>query len=180
MAETAEKIYARSLFEVVSEEKDLDKTFAGLAEVEQAFLQNPDYVKLLASPAISKAHKQAAIDEVFASVLPPTLINFLKVLVQNGRITLLSPIRKEFNALYDQEKGILAVTVVTAVELTDPLRQKLCQKLASVTGKEIRLTEQVDPSVLGGVLLRYQNKEMDGTLRERLDKLRVGLDKMLV
>ena len=79
---------------------------------------------------------------------------------------------KEFTLLYYQEKNIVAVTAVTAVELSAPLREKLQRKLETATGKTVFLQTEVEPAVLGGVLLRYDNKELDGTVREKLNKLR--------
>lgn len=172
MAETAENIYARSLFEAAKEADKLETVAAGLAEVSAAFAENPDYVKLLSSPAISKADKIQAVAAVFDGRVEEYLSNFLKVLAQNGRIGLFPEIRQAFDALYDREKDILAVTAVTAVALTPTLREKLCHKLETATGKQIRLTEQVDPAVLGGILLRYDNKEIDGTVRQRLGALK--------
>ncbi|MBQ4152817.1 MAG: ATP synthase F1 subunit delta [Oscillospiraceae bacterium] len=172
MAETAQKIYARSLFEVAKEADKLDGIFAGLADVSAAFAENPDYIRLLSSPAISKAERVAAVGAVFDGKTDPHLSNFLKVLAQNGRIPLLGEIKAEFDGMYHAENNLLAVTAVTAIALTPELRKKLCKKLETITGKQIRLTERVDSSVLGGVLLQYDNKEIDGTVRERLGALR--------
>ena len=172
MAETAQKIYARSLFETAKEADKLELIFAELADVSAAFGENPDYIKLLSSPAISKADKVAAIGAVFDGKTDLYLSNFLKVLAQNGRIGLFDDIKAEFDLMYQQENNLLAVTAVTAIELTPKLREKLSEKLETITGKKVRLTEKVDPSVLGGVLLQYDNKEIDGTVRERLGALK--------
>lgn len=172
MAERAETIYARSLFETANEADILEEIKAGLDVVSESFSQNPDFVKLLASPAVPKTEKFGMLDAVFGGKLPIYLDNFFKILAQNGRISCLSGIKAEFDALYFREKNILAVTAVTAVELSAPLREKLCKRLEEATGKTVWLTEKVDPSVLGGILLRYDNKELDGTVRQRLNRLR--------
>lgn len=172
MAETAQKIYARSLFETAKEEEKLTPVFEEFAELSTVFSENPDYLKLLSSSAISKAEKVKTVGAVFDGKIEPYLCNFLKVLTQNGRIGLFGEIKKEFDLLYQEEKNLLAVTAVTAIPLSPKLRDKLCRKLEQITGKQIRLIERVDPSVIGGVLLQYHHKEIDATVRERLGELK--------
>ena len=74
--------------------------------------------------------------------------------------------------MLDEHNGVLAVTAVTAMPLSRQMEEKLLAKLSAETGKEIRLTNQVDASLLGGILLRYDGKEIDGTVRARLSGIR--------
>ena len=131
--------------------------------------ENGDFVRLLSSPAVSKADKTDLIGKVFDGKTDGCLLNFLKVLAQNGRFSHLAGIADEFKTLLNKEKNILAVT---AVEMPPILQQKLRNKLAAITKKNIELTAKVDRSVLGGVLLQYDNIEIDGTVREKLTLLK--------
>ena len=176
MAETAEILYARSLLETAQEAGCLNEARAEMTEAEQLFSENPAYLRLLSSPVISKQEKFDSLSAVFDGRMTPDLVNFLKVLVQNGRIALFSEICAAFHEMADRTDGILEAEAVTAVPLTPPLREQLCQRLEQTTGRKIRLSERVDPSVLGGVLLRYGGKEIDGTVRQRLTALKRQLD----
>ena len=171
MAENVETIYARSLFEAAKEANKMEEIKAGLEEVTQILAENKDFVTLLSSPAVSKADKSGMLSAVFDGRTDEYLANFLKILAQNGRISYFDRIVEEFTSLYNQEKNILAVTAVTAVKMSAALQKKLLKKLETVTGKTVMLETKVDPAVLGGVLLRYDNKELDGTVRERLNGL---------
>ena len=180
MAENVETIYARSLFEVAKETGNLDEIKENLEAVARILEQNTDFSRLLSSPTISKAEKSNIVSVVFDGRSNEYLANFLKVLAQNSRMFYFDRIVKEFIHLYYQEKNIIAVTAVTAVELSASLREKLQRKLETATGKTVFLQTEVEPAVLGGVLLRYDNKELDGTVREKLNKLRQAIRSSVV
>lgn len=180
MAETAQVLYARSLLEAAQEADCLKAVRNDMGMTAQLFAENPDYLRLLSSPAVSGREKQDSLDAVFGGRVAPYLVNFLKVLVQNNRISAFLQIRTVFEQMADRAEGIFDVEVTTAVPLTPRLREKLCQKLEQLTGKRVRLTERVDPAVLGGVLLCYDNKEIDGTIRQRLAALKKQLDSVAV
>ena len=167
MAGIVETTYAKSLFEVAAELDKLEVIGSELAAVSKILSENGDFVRLLSSPAVSKADKTDLIGKTDGC-----LLNFLKVLAQNGRFSHLAGIADEFKTLLNKEKNILAVTAVTAVEMPPILQQKLRNKLAAITKKNIELTAKVDRSVLGGVLLQYDNVEIDGTVREKLTLLK--------
>ena len=73
---------------------------------------------------------------------------------------------------YNEDNGILSVTAVTAVALTDAQRDKLAEKLHKLTGKEIQLRGRIDPTILGGIRLDYDGRRVDDTLAHRLDAIR--------
>ncbi len=172
MAGIVETTYAKSLFEVAAELDKLEVIGSELAAVSKILSENGDFVRLLSSPAVSKADKTDLIGKVFDGKTDGCLLNFLKVLAQNGRFSHLAGIADEFKTLLNKEKNILAVTAVTAVEMPPILQQKLRNKLAAITKKNIELTAKVDRSLLGGVLLQYDNVEIDGTVREKLTLLK--------
>lgn len=180
MAGKAEDVYAESLFEVAAEADRLDEIYRELDAVAGIFRENPDFVRLLSSPAVTKKEKIALISDIFDGRADTLLANFLKVLAQNGRIACFEGIRAAFEQRYQKENNILAVTSVTAIKLSPALRERLVTKLQVLTGQTVLLTEEVDPAVLGGVLLRYDSKEIDGTVRERLSALKRQIARQVV
>lgn len=172
MTGKAEEVYAQSLFEVAREDGELPQIAKELETVAALLKEQPDFVRLLSSPAMSRKEKIAIAGSVFDQTVSSHLANFIKVLADHGRIAAFDGICTAFRAHYDRHTGVLPVTAVTAVEMPARLREKLQNKLAQTTGKKILLDCQVDPTVIGGVLLRYDNKEIDGTVREKLTALR--------
>jgi F-type H+-transporting ATPase subunit delta len=82
----------------------------------------------------------------------------------------------DFRARYNEKMNILEVTAVTAEPLSARLREKLVDKLGKVTGKKIVLSEKTDKSIIGGIVLRYANTEIDSSVKTRLDKLKAQID----
>ena len=112
------------------------------------------------------------IEDSFRSKIHPYVLNFMKILTEKGYIRHFSGCCKVFRERYNMDNGILPVTAVTAIPLSDALRQKLTDKLTTITGKSIELTCKVDPDCLGGVRLDYDGKRLDDTVTHRLDAVR--------
>ena len=165
-------VYGEALYDLAKSE-DLDSLIAQQLDVlEEAFRQEPDFLRLLASPNLSKPQRCAILDESFRDQIHPYILNFLKILTERGYPKQFPDCCAAFRDRYNADHGILPVTAVTAVALTDAQQQKLTEKLADMTGKTIALTNQIDPSVLGGIRLDYSGKQLDDTVSHRLDTLR--------
>ena len=96
----------------------------------------------------------------------------MKLLTEKGYMRLFADCCDAYQALYNRDNGILVVTAVSALELTDAQKDKLCQKLAATTGKTIELVSKVDPSCYGGLRIEYDGKSMDDTVSHRLNAMR--------
>ena len=165
-------VYGEALYDLAKSE-DLDSLIAQQLDVlEEAFRQEPDFLRLLASPNLSKPQRCAILDESFRDQIHPYILNFLKILTERGYPKQFPDCCAAFRDRYNADHGILPVTAVTAVALTDAQQQKLTEKLADMTGKTIALTNRIDPSVLGGIRLDYSGKQLDDTVSHRLDTLR--------
>ena len=130
----------------------------------------PDYVSLLDSPALARAEKEKLIDEAFASI-DKDLCSFIKILCTKHALYLFSRIADAYEALCDEAMGIIRAEAITAVALSEAQSEKLKSRLEKQTKKTVILTNTVDPSVLGGVKLRYMGKQWDGSLKNRLDAI---------
>lgn len=177
MGESVFNLYASSLYETV-EASDLSATTNTgdeLAALKGILAQNPDYVKLLSSPAVSRDIKHDLLDEAFNQKLSRYTLNFLKLLVDNGRFASISGIIDEYQHIHDTNSGIMQVTAITATSLDKPLEDRLVAKLNAATGKKIRLNTVLDKSILGGIKLRYDNTEIDATVKTKLDELKQSI-----
>jgi len=172
MAELAEKIYADALFSSAVEENRLEEVKADLEGVCEAFKENTAFFGMMDSPTFEKEEKVKILKEVFEGKTEILLYNFIRLLCDKKRMSLFSKIAESFFASYRDYHGFLEVNAVSAVALSDGQKEKLKEKLSALTGKKILLKNKIDTSVIGGVILRYDNKEIDGSVQKKIDSLR--------
>ena len=165
-------VYGEALYDLAKDENLTELVQQQLTVLDQAFAQEPAFVRLLSSPSLSKPERVQVIEDSFRSNLHPYLVNFLKILTEKGYIRHFSGCCKVYRDRYNTDNGILPVTAVTAIPLSDVLRNKLADKLTTVTGKRLELTCKVDPDCLGGVRLDYDGKRLDDTVSHRLESVR--------
>lgn len=164
-------VYGQSLYLLAREEGLEDTLLQQLQVLEETFSQQPDYLKLLSSHELPKQERTALLEEVLRGKVHQYVLNFLKLLTEKGYIRHFADCYKAFQEQYHQDQGILAVRVLTAMPLAEEQKQRLSDKLAAITGKTVQLSCREDPSVLGGVLLQYDGKQVDGTVQGRLAEM---------
>ena len=173
-------VYGESLYELAKEE-NLTRLIADeLAVLQLSFRQEPDFIKLLSSPNLTKTERCQILDDSFRGKVHAYVLNFLKILTEKSYIRYFSDCCDAYTEHYDQDNGILRVEAVSAVELTTEQKDKLTQKLSRITGKEIALRTRIDPAVLGGIRLDYDGQRLDDTVSHRLDAVRNMLDKTVL
>ena len=133
--------------------------------------EHPEVRGLLESPRVPLARKA----ELLAQHLPDATLlarNLAQLLTQRGRVDIIPDIASEFRRMYDAHRGIEHARVITAVPLEPREREALLQQLAVMTGKQVEVTTEVDPNIIGGVIVRIGDKLIDGSTRARLEALR--------
>lgn len=170
-----EQVYGGSLYDLALEEGLSGEILQELEQVVKLFDENPDYWRFLSTLSIPKAERCSALDEALRGQVQPYLLNFLKILCENGTMSSLKGCAAEYRRRYDADNGIVEVCAVTAVELKQQLREALVQKLEKALGKTVRLVCRVDAKCLGGVRLELPGRQLDGTVKQRLDTLAAGL-----
>lgn len=168
----AANVYGQALYELARDEGLSPRILGELKVLKTSFAQEPGFVQLLASPTVPKQERCQILDSSLRSQVHPYVLNFLKILTEKGYIRHFDRSCDAFKRAYNQDNGIMEVTAVTAAALSDALRRKLENKLSAITGKTIDLTCRVDPGILGGVRLDWDGKQLDGTVRRRLDDIR--------
>lgn len=168
-------VYGEALYSLARDENLSDVILAQLKTLDESFAQEPDFLRLLAAPNLSKAERCQILDESFRAHVAPYVLNFLKILTEKGYVRHFHDCYAAYRALYNEENGILCVTAVTAAPLSEAQKAKLAKKLSDLTQKAIALENKIDPSVLGGVRLDYDGKRVDDTVAHRLDAIRSAL-----
>ena len=173
------KDYGRALFELAKEDGTVERVYDDVKAVIAITSDNPEYCLILNSPTLSKEEKRGMISEAFGS-LDENLCNLLKLL-SDKRMAHTYPLALSgFTDEYDVYMGILRVDAVTVSPLTEEQSARLCQKLMAKTGKKIVINNIIDASILGGIKLRYDGIQLDGSIKTRLDKLAEGLDNIVM
>ncbi len=135
-------------------------------------LQDSDDLQaLLSSPVATDQQKESVLMEVFKKAHPVSL-QLLKLLVNNNRVELLGQVAEQYIQKYDEHQNRVVATVITAVPLNDKLEAQLLQKVAEITGKKITLNNQIDPSILGGFVLRVGDKQFNASISNKLQTLK--------
>lgn len=171
--------YAKALFSLGEETGCTEEILSDLGDSAAAISDNPKYALLLDTPAVKKEEKLSLIDQAFESV-HPYLLNLIKILCERRCVTLISEILTAFTALYDEARGIERVTAISAIAMNEEQLSLLRSKLERQTGKTVIIKNTVDPTILGGVLLRYSGIQIDASVRSRLDKLEASLKDLIV
>ncbi len=175
MAELVQSTYANSLFEVALSHSVQTQVCDELIFLKTVLTENFEYTKMLATPVISREIKNKILEDTFSNRVSSYTFNFLKVLVDNKRFGMILEIIDEYQRIYNNYCGIMEVTAITATELDDELASKLTNRLNELTGKKVKLSLVVDKAVIGGIKLKYDNNEIDATIKSRLDELRQNI-----
>ena len=165
-------LYGQGLYALAREEGLEADILQQLQTLEEAFSQEPTFLKLLSSANVPKQDRTQILDESFREKVHIYVLNFLKILTEKGYMRHFSDCRKAYEESFNRDNGILPVTAFTAVPLSSDQADKLTDKLSRITGKQIKLHSRIDPTVLGGVRLDYDGKRLDDTVSHRLDSIR--------
>ena len=167
----AANTYGQALYDLAKDE-NLGKTILEeLLVLKGVFADTPAYSKLLSTPDIPKQERCNILDEAFRGKVHPYVLNFLKILTEKGYIRQFPDCCDAYRGFYNEDNGILVVKAVSAIVLSDAQKQKLTEKLESITGKQIDLQCSIDAAQLGGLRLSYDGKQVDGTVKNRLDSI---------
>ena len=164
-------VYGQSLYALAKDEGIEEQLLGQLSVLDGVFGENPDFLKLLSSHNISLQERRGVLQESFGEKVHGYVLNFLKLLTEKNHIRQFPVCCKAYRAQYNADRGILEVRVISAVALREDQKVRLAEKLTAITGKKIALDCREDPGILGGVLLRYDGCQIDGTVQGRLDAL---------
>lgn len=161
------KLYSQALFELGLELGNNDEIHKDLNECRKIFDDYPDFAKILASPSILSVEKHEIADKVFGK--EGTVHDFICLVTDHNRVNCFGKITDEYNKLYNEHNNITQMTVITSVPLKAEAKERLLRKLEEKSGKTVELTEKVDPSLIGGIVLRTKDTLIDNSIKGRLE-----------
>jgi len=171
------KRYAKALFEIAEETKKLEKITNDVVFIDSLIRSSRELQLFLKSPIIKEDKKREVLKEIFSdSRIDPVTLKFIMLLVEKKREDILHDIVKVYQQIYDEKMGIVSAEVVTAVEVGERLKKKIEQKILELTGaKKVKASYRVDPSIIGGIVIRVGDTVYDASIRRRIQLLREQL-----
>ncbi len=171
--------YAEAIFQVGEERNNTDELYQELKEVFGIIASNEELFSVMKSPLIGKEEKKNLIENIFKGRISSELNNFLKIIIDKDRISALKEIENAFYELLKEKNNILEGVVISAVSMEASELKSLEEKLSQKYNKTVILVNEVDTTILGGVLVRLGNEEIDGTVRTRLNKMKDTLSQVI-
>ena len=171
--------YGRALFMLTEEVGSTERVRSEVLGLERLLSENPEYKNMLDTPALSADERIALIDEALAS-LDEHLVNLVKMLAKRRMAYAVPGTLRVYDEAYMESRGNERAEVISAVALSEEQKGRLAEKLGRITGKQIIISNKVDPSILGGVKLRYMGIQRDGSVKSRLDSFAAALGETVI
>lgn len=172
--DTAPRRYAEAAFELALRDGAVEARRRDLDLAASTLAGSPELERVLANPAIPFTRRREVAERVFAGLADQPR-NLILLLLRRGRIEELPRVAAEFRRLDDDRQGIAHAVATSALPLAAPEVTALTSRLEQMTGRRIALATQVDPDLLGGVVVRVGDRLIDGSVRGRLERLRARL-----
>ena len=175
-SETIARRYSTALADVVIDQNESDGVRGELTMLAEMFEKNGDLQVVFSNPSISHAGKEKVLDALIARTKPSKITsNFLKVLLQNGRLADIADINKRFASVLQDRSGMVSAEITSARELPSGEREEFSKNLEKITGKRVTVKYEIDPNIIGGVITRIGSTVYDGSVKTKLENLKEQL-----
>ncbi|HYA90489.1 MAG TPA: F0F1 ATP synthase subunit delta [Thermodesulfobacteriota bacterium] len=166
------KSYAEALFQVARAEETLDRVEEELTRLNKSLDSNSELREFLSNPKISSEGKKSGLSQIFGGKISPITLHWMDMVVDQGRQRRLPMIIEAFFTLAQEAREKVTAEVITSIPLSEDLAKRLEQELSKVTKKRVFLKLMVDDSILGGVIVKVEDKVIDGSVKHRLEEIK--------
>ena len=174
--ETIARRYSTALADVVKDASETETVKTELASWGELFQNNDDLKTVFSNPAITHANKEKVLNSLIARTKPSKITaNFLKVLLQNGRLADLGDINTRFASVLEGRSGVVSAEITSARELPADERGEFERNLEKITGKKVKINYAIDKDIIGGVVTRIGSTVYDGSVKTKLENLKEQL-----
>ncbi len=164
--------YAKAILEIADFKQVASEVSTDMVLIEKTITSNPELSSFIHNPLITTETKKNVVSEVFKGVNPVTKSLF-QLLLDNKRFEILDGIATEYTKLFDNMNGLELAKVTTAIPMDAALEAKVSAKIASISSsKKITIQNTVDPSIIGGFILRIGDKQYNASIADRLHRLK--------
>lgn len=176
MAKLVSKVYGDALFEAAQETKCLDETFQEVLAIQEILKEHEELIQLLNHPQVVKEEKIQIMDQIFKGRVSDDMMGFLTTVVEKGRQGDIPAIFEYFLAQVKEYKKIGTAYVTSAVTLSDKQKEQITEKLLTTTRYvEFEMNYEVDPSLIGGMIIRIGDRVVDSSIKTQLYELKKQL-----
>jgi len=175
-SEAIARRYARAVFELGKESKNLPQLTRDLGDFSASFEKSDELRMALQSPLVSEGQREALLKEIGQRMsMSETALSTLRLLAQRRRLAALPEMVRQLEKLADEDAGVLRATVTSATALQESYLNKLRGELEAATGKKVVITHAQDPSLIAGIVTRIGDRVIDGSVKARLESFRESL-----
>lgn len=168
--------YAKALFEMASDAGMLDVVSADLGRLQGLLRESVDLTRLVESPVISRADQARGLDAVLEKAELHDLVRrFVSVVAANRRLVNLARMMADFKRLLARQRGEMLAEVTSATPLNPAQVSALSLALKAAMGQDVRVEPQVDPSLMGGLIVQVGSRRMDSSIKNQLETLQVAM-----
>jgi F-type H+-transporting ATPase subunit delta len=168
--------YARAIFEIGKEQKNLQQVFRDLADFSSTYEKNAELSAVLDSPLVQDDQREALLKELAQRMgMAETSLSTLRLLARRRRLSALPDIARALERLVDEDAGTVRATVTSATPLGESYLAKLRSELERATGQKVVIEPKTDPSLIAGIVTRIGDRVIDGSVRARLESFRESL-----
>lgn len=166
--------YAKALLDLANENNSVDQVSNDLRHLFETQEENKDLQNLLSSPIINAQKKRDILMEVFPQFEDLTN-SFVQLLIKSGRENLLPQIAQAYDQLLKEQKGIVPVELIMAVDLDSKTKETILNKVRGSVNGELEVSEKIDPSIIGGFIVNMGDKRIDASIQNQLNKLKQSI-----
>ena len=167
--------YTKALLQTAKDNNIVDKINNELNEIVNTFTTNPDIENFFVNPIVKIEDKKEIIEKSFKNNIDEKLYNFLNVLVDKNRMFILKNVAYLYRQALIEAANIVEVEVQSVIELDDNMKSLLKEKLEKMTGKKVELKYEINKDIIGGLMISYDGKVIDGSVKTQLKKLQMQL-----
>jgi F-type H+-transporting ATPase subunit delta len=166
------KSYAEALFQIARAEEALDRVEEELTRLNKSLDSNAELREFLNNPQITSDGKKSALSQIFGEKISPITLHWMNLVIDQGRQRRLPVIIEAFLTLAQEAREKVTAEVITSLPLSEEQSKRLEQELSKVTRKRVFLKPMIDDSILGGVIVKIENKVIDGSVKHRLEEIK--------
>jgi len=168
--------YAKATLDLAKERGLAEEINDDMLLIDKTIKENHDLLNMLKSPIIKSTVKKSILTELFEKKINEISLGLINLLIDNKRLPLLPLVASEYTIIYDFLKGVEVAQVTSAVPLNKALENRILKKVREMSSKDITLKNIIDPSILGGFILRVGDKQYDSSISGQLKKLKSSFE----
>ncbi len=165
------RVYAEAMLGLAEKRGEAESLNEELAQVARLYARDPGFRDFVASPLIDVEEREESLERAFRGRASELLVDSLQILNRKGRMSLLPAVAEVFRRLYREHLRQVEVDVTSAIALSDDQRRRLQEAIRRRTGRDAILSESVDPSLLGGLVVRLEDRKIDASVATQLERL---------